>query len=148
MSSKFLFSVQTPSLQLIYDVLASQLAPCGSPHYFMVQHVDEDDSEHAMGTGVQMRAELKVAPFEPEWERVELWGRNCGQHEHGDPEIAIEDVYGSEILEDFPACKVYVPRTLDRNVLENVMIWWEFPCTRPGGAPIYADKVVFMFDGK
>jgi len=148
MSSKFLFSVQTPSLQLIYEVLASQPAPCGSAHYFVVQHVDEEDSEHVEGPGVQMRAELKVAPFDANWERVELWGRNCSQSHDGDPNFTIEDVYGFEILEDFQACKVYVPQTVDRNVHESKLIWWEFPCTRACGAPIYADKVVFMLDGK
>jgi len=124
------------------------VVPCGVPHYFTVQQVDEYDSGDEMCSGppgVQMRAKLHVAPFAPDWERMELWGRNCGRGGDGGPEIAIEDLYGFEILHDFAPCKVYVPQTSDRNVYENKMIWFEFPCPRPGGAPIYADQVVFLF---
>jgi len=151
MSSDLHFSIETPSLDLIYNVLDSQPVPRGVGHYFTVQQVDKCDSEEEICSGppgIQMRAKLHVAPFAPDWERMELWGRNCGRGGDGGPEIAIEDLYGFEILQDFAPCKVYVPHTSDKNVYENKMIWFDFPCPRPDGAPIYADQVVFLFGAK
>jgi len=144
MSSDLHFSIETPSLQLIYNVLDSQPVPRGVGHYFTVQQ-----EEICSGPpGIQMRAKLHVAPFAPDWERMELWGRNCGRDDDGDHDIAFEDQYGFEILPDFASCKVYVPRTSDKNVYENKLIWFNFPCPRPNGAPIYADQVVFLFGAK
>jgi hypothetical protein len=152
MSSDLHFSIQAPSLKLIYDVLALHPVPSCLPHYFSVQQVETKDDGHdvhSITLGVQMQARLHVAPFAPDWERMELWGRNCGRRGDGGPDIAVGDRYGYEILHDFEPCKVYVPRTSDPNVFENVMIWWQFPCPRPGGgAPIYAEQVVFLFDAK
>jgi len=149
MPPKLRFSVKGHNLQSIYNVLQREPTPQNTPFFYSVEQVDPDDGDESdreedivvpESGCVHMKAQLHTAPFDPDWQRVELWGRNCR------PEGNKEGTFGFEVAAGFgSACKVYVPHTSDINFYENRVVWWDFPFTRPNGAPIFARNILFVF---
>jgi len=162
MQCELLFSTKNSDLTAFYTAIVSSaqfsaLAPGSNPTYWSVENVDtdyeswnaaaevvdgEDPEGHVDNFCVNMRAIVKTGPFAESWEREELWGYNCNK------EGIASGTYGSEVIAQFDRCKVIIPHTTDRDLYENVVVWWDFPCTRLNGSAIFARNIIFLFDSE
>jgi len=152
------FCIEQPSLEACYDAIVSStqfktLASLCQLCYWSLECIDTDENTNTCSEtddgqnpekanefcGVNVRAMATAAPFADDWKRIELWGYHC------DTEGITNGTYGFEVIAQFDGCKVIVPHTTDYNLRENVLEWWNFPCTRLNGSAIFARNIIFLF---